>query len=635
MISLQRRIFIFVSCCFLSGAVVNAESSIQPLSFKVSKAEFAKTEKRKILMTAFQSEIAESSQLESDKSSTGDWYGVIESALFMLVRRTEIYRGKMRLIITSNNRNLCRIYPDGTTIISESLLDYIDTNLFMSSQNNMRKIKNFNAERENYLAPIIAFEAARFALDLDVNHLLQQGAKKLPESAVFAADEFSAALLKAAGYKASQADNFLQELKTIQTDKKNAGTFSFFFDNFPSPDKRISRMATAKYNAEKLGEEISNVLSEIRMQKGISDAMQTVLSLKENYKDSIYFARLEAVTAHCLWMESTLNEKIPSDIKEYSPFDFVLPAVPAAVNNSYYAKKYFSALDIPLGNLSIYIKAGTSITGSRELFLQALKAYEEYAKIIFEGTSQAAYAALLARSPNVHDKTAALKIAEEAVLNEQGAQSEAAEINYAVVLFLTMRDFTKAKSVLKEITSGKVQNKNTGLFLTAGKYFDQRIPLFNYALILKALGETKLALAAKDSLKEITQATSQTSSAFYLRKLKAGDTADELIENWGRPSFIVYNYFFERWIYGYLDAEIIISDSSKTSRVEYINILNNSTITLPKDIRVGDSKKAFEKVFGKPVYFAGDCDIYFYGGAVLQVLYSSGTIKTISISQYF
>lgn len=638
MMCLNKGFFAGLAC--ITAAVLfflcSAPCAAEPVS------GISKIEKRRHLMSVFQNEIAEASRHEAEPDAAGDWRGIIESALFMLIRRTEIYRGRMRLILTESEKAQCRIYPDGTITVSTAVLDYIDEKLFTVSQNNTRKMKNFNAERENFIAAVIAFEAARFALDMDVNHLfMKTGRDKLPVSAVFYADEFSSALLKTAGYKPFLNGDFFRELESIKADKNLAHSFSFFFDNFPAPAERLSRINAAAAGAEKLGEELSNILLGLRMQKGISDAKQSITALKENYKDSLYFARLEALAAHSLWFESAFLEEAEAEKSGYFAIPLskaVFPVIPAAISGSSYEKNYYLKQKIFGRKLKPVSENTEVIAGSKELFLQTLKAYEEYGNIIFEAPAQSAYAVVLAYSANAGDKISAVKIAEEAALKEQGMPSGASRINYASVLFLTMRDLTKAKALLKDMISGGTE-ENGRFFLTAGKCFDERIPFFNYALMLYALGETELANAAIADFKAKTLSGAASygteTDVLSLRKLKAGDSVDELIEKWGRPSFIIYNYFSERWLYGNFDAEIIISNNTKHPRTEQINILPNSTITLPGDIRTGDNRKAFEKKYGKPAYFAADCEVYFYGGNVLQVLYSDDIIKSISVLQKF
>ena len=119
---------------------------------------------RERLMQAYRDEIAEASLNEVAVSEIGEWYDIIETSLFMLIRRTELFRGTARLMITDMQNARCMMYPDGTVLVSTGLLDYIDSLLFMDTSGSARRIRNFNSERENFFAPIAAVCAAQFAL---------------------------------------------------------------------------------------------------------------------------------------------------------------------------------------------------------------------------------------------------------------------------------------------------------------------------------------------------------------------------------------------------------------------------------------------------------------------------------------
>ena len=88
---------------------------------------------RERLMQVYRDEIAETSSNEIAVSEVGEWYNIIETSLFMLIRRTELFRGAMRLIITDRKEVRCMMYPDGTVLVSTGLLDYIESLRFMDT----------------------------------------------------------------------------------------------------------------------------------------------------------------------------------------------------------------------------------------------------------------------------------------------------------------------------------------------------------------------------------------------------------------------------------------------------------------------------------------------------------------------
>ena len=151
---------------------------------------------RERLMQVYRNEIADASSHEIAASEVGEWYDIIETSLFMLIRRTELFRGSMRLIITDWKNARCMMYPDGTFLVSTGLLDYIDSLLFMDTSGSARRIRNFNSERENFFAPIAAVCAAQFAL----NYYSSAKNVELSPEKVYTIDIMASVLLNIAGY---------------------------------------------------------------------------------------------------------------------------------------------------------------------------------------------------------------------------------------------------------------------------------------------------------------------------------------------------------------------------------------------------------------------------------------------------
>ena len=185
-------------------------------------------------MEPYRSEIAAASRSEISAESAGVWYDILDSALFMLIRKTELYRGSMRLFIEENSAVKCRIYPDGTILVSTGIFDYIDAKLANSQNVSPRKIKNFNTERENLLAPFLAYEAAHFSFEggrpsLSETELKKDTAKELIKRHNLKADAFAVILLKLAGYQPHLFYDYLNELKKIEKDSVNYKNFVSFF----------------------------------------------------------------------------------------------------------------------------------------------------------------------------------------------------------------------------------------------------------------------------------------------------------------------------------------------------------------------------------------------------------------------
>ena len=62
---------------------------------------------RERLMQVYHDEIAAASSYEIAAGEVGEWYNIIDTTLFMLIRRTELFRGTMRLIITDRQNARC------------------------------------------------------------------------------------------------------------------------------------------------------------------------------------------------------------------------------------------------------------------------------------------------------------------------------------------------------------------------------------------------------------------------------------------------------------------------------------------------------------------------------------------------
>ena len=149
--------------------------------------------------------------------------------------------------------------------------------------------------------------------------------------------------------------------------------------------------------------------------------------------------------------------------------------------------------------------------------------------------------------------------------------------------------------------------------------------------MLFGLGESEKALKAREQLRNLIFSMEKY-NPIILKKIKLEDTTDDLIEYWGKPSGIKYNYFSEKWYYDFLNAEVSISTATNNN-IEKISIFADSNLSLPNDLRVGETKKSFESFFGKPIYTAGDCENYFYKSNKIQVLYLNGFIRQISITK--
>ena len=333
----------------------------------------------------------------------------------------------------------------------------------------------------------------------------------------------------------------------------------------------------------------------------------------------MYFKRLAAITAHKKWASGISNKGL-------------LTAYPAAAQDSKTAKQNYEILNFDPKSLLIDQKneETESIPGNINDYDEAVRAYKSYLNSIQESGMESSYAMLLFYSPNINDRAQALSLAEKAYLSESGTESLIANTNYASLLYLSQKDYTKAKLLLESMIKNTTASTDS-LFLITGSIIDKRIIIFNYARMLFGLGESEKALKVREQLRNLIFSMEKY-NPIILKKIKLEDTTDDLIEYWGKPSGIKYNYFSEKWYYDFLNAEVSISTATNNN-IEKISIFADSNLSLPNDLRVGETKKSFESFFGKPIYTAGDCENYFYKSNKIQVLYLNGFIRQISITK--
>ncbi len=586
-----------------------------------SFASINKIEMRNILSNYLNTHAKEKKTLKPKE--IGEWYNIIENTLFSLIRRTELYRGHLNLTIYDENEASCKMHPDSSIFINTALLEYIDETLFLSSAGNIRKIKNINIEKERYLAAFLAFEVARFALDIDVLNFISDSSKirNLSKQNIFLVDEMASILLKVAGYDSTIMIDHLERLKKA----KDENLFSFNDDSMQYLNERILKLEEEKETIEKTSEEILNIIFQLNTQKGIMESLQSLELLKASYPSSLYFLRLEAITTHSIYLE-----QIPNLTPSFIPF------LPVAVIGYSYAEKYYITLENKL-NASPFISNAQNEEYEKTTNLKFLKnailLYKEYINTIEDANMKAAYFTLLSISEDEKIKNASLENVNTLINN---SESIIEKLNYAISLLNLNEDRKKVNDIFEKAIN-IINKKTTNEILNSHMFFDERLIFYNYALslskdkkqnkkkILSILNILKSKLYAKDENK-----------ALIIRGLEIGNTTDEMTKIWGEPSSIVYNYYFERWVYNRLKAIAVISSYSTPPSVMQIILNPHSTVSLKEEIRVGDDRKTFEKEFGKSIYKAGDCEVYFYDNKALHVLYSSSEIvKSISIFQAF
>ena len=574
---------------------------------------------RERLMQTYRDEIAEASSNEIAASEVGEWYDIIETSLFMLIRRTELFRGTMRLIITDRRHARCKLYPDGTVLVSTGLLDYIDSILFMDTSGSARRIRNLNSERENFFAPIAAVGAAQFAL----NYYSTTKNASLSSEKLYTVDIMASVLLNVAGYPQGLLETWLNRLSAIRANRETAKLFDSFLSNTVKPDMRLEQLNSNGEDVTHLYEEISGVLFALQNRKGTADARTVLDNLLQLFPQSLYVNRLNALVSHQAWLNSL--DKRDTELAT---------VLPAAVYDNASVFSFFQAADFMFENdddeQSDYFSKTMPVRSNSAVYTQAKKAYSDYLNLIYEAGIASSYAHLLASSPLVHERESVLSIAEKADLFHAGTDDKTARANYAALLYLVGKDYTKAQLLLADCLHSTYRKTGKALFLTTGFPADERLIRCNYFRILKKLNDKTGAAKERQWLADILKEP-ETVVPIVLRNVSVGDTVDKLLKAWNRPSSIIYNYYSERWLYRLLNTEVIIRSKDGDGAVLQISVGFPSSLTLFKDIRTGDSLDAFEKVCGKSVYRSCDALMYHRQGNLLQVIYGNNKIRNITI----
>ncbi len=585
---------------------------------------------RNLAMHNYRTEISNASFHEIPVENLGVWHDILETSLFMLIRKTEIYRGRMRIVIEDSSNAKCKIYPDGTILISSAIFDYIDTKLANTQNMSPRKIKNFNSEREKMLSAFLVHEVAAFIQE-DRLLAFSKSHKSSLEEIKFKnleADKLAMLILKVACYDSNIFYDHLEELKRIQYESENFKRFYSYFDNYYDPQTRISYLLKNLTEAEVMAEDVSSIIESLEGDslEALNASREKLISLQNEFPNNMYFKRLFAITMHKKWAlnNENSNEDLLSAYPASMPFDNVI-------------YKYFKILNSSYEDLEIkqieFSKDKKESLENISSYDEAVRAYKNYLNSIEETGMLSSYAVLLHYSNKTKEKMSSINMAEKAYLQENGTESLTSALNYSSILYMTGKDYTKSKKILEDILFAKKIAAAYNLFLKTGINIDERALLFNYARILFGLGEVKKAEVIKKKL-ELLLFSLDDYKKIVLKKIFLGSTTDDLIEYWGKPALIQYNYFLEKWHYNFLNVDISIVPK-EGNLIQKIAIHSNSSLTLPGDLRVGESKKYFEKVFGRSLYYTGDFKNYFYKGNKIQVFFVNDYAREIIITRLY
>ena len=578
----------------------------------------------------------------------GEWKDILDSALFMIFRKTELYRGPLRVLVQDSKSVQVRFYPEGTFVISSGLLDYIDNALFESAADSPRRMRNFYSEREAMLVPFLVPEAAHFALDHQFsafsrtqtdNGQMTGGnslSKRLRPSGteVLEADGFSIVLLSLAGFDPEVYTAWLGSLETVKDKTELADNFAEYLASVPSAGTRLSAIETSRKSITKTCGEFASVLASIHSGTGFSEAASSVDALRKTWPTSTYIDRLDAIVLQRYWLTTVpLTDRV------------LKTNYPTADESDSMREEFVNLASSKEPIQAMFPADRTTQPGDVKLYTAAYDAFTRTMQAYTDPVLSSSFAMLEVWSPSRNDRRSAIRIAAEAASLETGGESFVARANYATILYMTGTDTSRAQLMMEQLlsqgTSGEngvasaigargEKAKRSGS-VSSGIPGDERDLSINLALMYRYSGNESRAEAVLEPARKLVVPAGEKGS-IALRMMHIGDGTDELIARWGQPSEIVYNYYTENWNYASLCASVkIVPDSSSGRRISLIRLSPRSPVSPGADIRTGDKRVDFEAAFGKPAYRAADSYIYVYEGNRISVFYVADKIRSIIV----
>ncbi len=555
----------------------------------------------------------------------GTWNDVLTSSLFLLFRKTELYRGSITLSVENSPDAGAAYLTGGTFKVTSGLLDGVDEELFARTAAGTGRTRDMDDSRERLVLPYLAYEAARFALDQPYRAAARRfadnpaTAQTLPwaaltapsEAEVFAADTLALSLLAAAGYDAAVYGEWLSSLNA-RVRSGNPGNALAYLSPLPAPAARLENLRANAGNAAADSTAIRAVLRDLRTGTGAEELQEALAGLTDRYPDSPYFIRLRAFASHLRW----LTEVEPARLS-------VATVLPFAREGS----AEFERL-APLIADSVTALTAAPVS-ARPAWTEAAAAYEELAGKYSDPVAESAYAMLLAYSGDKTLLARSRRIADTAAAAETGTRagrfSFAARANQAAVTLLTGKDTLKASFLFEGLISDFSANR--GAFASpwtvpTGTPGDTRILLLNAILAAKRNGDPATALRSR--LLEL--AVPKSLGRITARGLTNGDDSDAVLDKWGTPAEIVYNLESETWYYPGLNATVTLAPAagSRASALRTVGIGPRSPVSPGGDIRTNDTRSQFENAFGKPAWVSGDREVYLVNGNRVSVLYLGG-----------
>lgn len=573
----------------------------------------------------------------SPSESLGNWKDSLETCLFLLLRKTEIYRGPLSIEVSVDGEIDAWLFPGSTFRVTSALLDDVDALVLETVAASASRERNLDDIRERIVVPWLAFEVSRFALDQPYaaakRYLAETG--RMPGSRawdaltalsaeeVAAADRFALILLAAAGYDPKIYFDWLSRLDARYRSGA-AGGMSRYLSALPSPALRLDSLSGSADETARDSAEMRSSLANIASGQALDEISFSLDRLDDRYPGSPWILRLRAFAAHLAWLSSVDSADL--GMATVLPF--------ARTGSAEFDR--LSPLLAPSNDRSTATKAARTATDS---WASARTGYETIRGVYFDPVLESAYAMLLVYSRIPELATQAIRVANEAALAEEGQTSFTARANRAAVLALSGNDTQKSAFLLENLVHALAQSAQTGIAqsqqtsgvqptgnvkagVPMGSPGDSRILFLNAILAAERNGDSATALRLR--LGEL--ANPRVTGTISVRALVNGDGPDELLDKWGHPAEIVYNLVTETWYYPGLLAAVAVLPESGSSRGRILSITAGygSPISPGADVRTGDAREAFETAFGKPAWRSGDRDTYLVNGNLISSFYIGG-----------
>lgn len=610
-----------------------------------------------------------------------------------------MYRGEISIRITEDDDVSLRFYPDGIFELSTGLLDFIDETLFASAGTSARRMRHIDTEREKMLLPFIATEAGLFAADAEFSAYSRLAAlrgKKAADDAAkasaetplafseretFLADVCAVSILANSGVFLSYID-WLEYIYNESTGNPALQSYVARFPDHTIRGENIKNEIAAPGNAVV---KLNTIVNSLKTGFGEGEASKAVDDLEERIPEVVYLHRLKAMLAHASWEKSAFKNGDPDGAKCISMLPFARSLDTDRTNALKEATRTIESRNhIFFGSLPATQKP----EGDEKLYKRALDAYEKCGEYYNDFTLRSAQAFLTAQSADETEIERAIAVAAEAALKEAGSSSVIARTNYARLLFLCGKDIPLAVKIMEGIfpdasgadasanAAATQANKETRLsYVSPGFSDDLRTAATLYASLLLHNGRADVAAkllgaytaipadsydgdgasvpgisAASTAPAEHPPAagTNQNDRVLF-KSIGLGDTTDIVASVWGEPAEIAFNTESETWTYPELFSQVLFiptpyADEASglyegtVSTAVMLTIFNNSSVSLPGDLRTGDGRESVEAVFGPPVYRADDAYVYVYNGLRFKISYScdgkagNGSIRAFSVS---